>query len=80
MGDADHVLALPRTGAELEVSLRYKETVIQRMGLYVVDEIEILGPSNVLMICGKAANMKKGLKVPKTRTWQKPGKPPHEFN
>ncbi len=76
LDDKDHELVLPRTGAELEVSLGYKETTLERMGLYVVDEVEILGPSNVLVIRGKAADMNKGLKEPKTRTWQKPGKTP----
>lgn len=76
LDDKDHDLVLPRTSAELEVSLGYKETTLERMGLYVVDEVEILGPPNVLVIRGKAADMNKGLKEPKTRTWQKPGKTP----
>ncbi|WP_100097005.1 phage late control D family protein [Candidatus Williamhamiltonella defendens] len=76
LDDKDHELILPRTGAELEVSLGYKESGVERMGLYVVDEIDILGPSDVMVIRGKAANMNKGLKEPRTRTWQKPGKTP----
>ncbi|BGI52406.1 hypothetical protein [Candidatus Hamiltonella defensa] len=36
----------------------------------------MIGPSDVLVIRGKAANMNKGFKELKTRTWQKPGKTP----
>ncbi len=76
LDDKDHQLMLPRTGAELAVYLGYKETSVAQMGLYLVDEIEIQGPANVLCIRGKAANTNKGLQQPKTRTWQKPGKTP----
>lgn len=79
LGDADHAIALPRTGAELEVWLGYKETTLEKMGLYTVDEVELSGPPNTLTIRGKAADMNKGLKEPKTRTWQKPGKTPERI-
>ncbi|ATW30362.1 hypothetical protein BJP41_08585 [Candidatus Williamhamiltonella defendens] len=36
----------------------------------------MIGPSDVLVSRGKAANMNKGFKELKTRTWQKPGKTP----
>jgi len=76
LDDKDYTLELPRTGAKLKVSLGYKETTVEHMGLYLVDEIEMQGPSNILVIRGKAADMNKGLKTPKTRTWQNPGKTP----
>ncbi len=79
LDDADHAIALPRTGASLTVWLGYKEESVQKMGVYTVDEVELSGPPNTLIIRGKAADMNKGLKQPKTRTWQKPGTNPPRF-
>ena len=60
---------LPRTGAELAVSLGYRETGLARMGLYVVDEVGLSGPPDSLIIRAKAANMRKAFKAPKSRSW-----------
>ncbi|RXJ70607.1 late control protein [Veronia nyctiphanis] len=75
LDDEEHALALPRTGARLTVSMGYQETGLSLMGEYVVDEITLSGPPNTLTLRGKAADMHKALKVPKTRTWQQAGKP-----
>lgn len=65
---APHI-ELPRTGAELTVSLGYASTGLARMGLYVVDEIEISGPPNTLTVSAKAANMRQAFKATKSRSW-----------
>ncbi|ODA34062.1 late control protein [Veronia pacifica] len=75
LDDEQHAIALPRTGATLTVALGYKETGLVHMGQFVVDEISLSGPPNTMILRGKAADMHKALKVPKTRTWQQDGKP-----
>lgn len=65
---APHI-ELPRTGAELDVSIGYVSTGLAKMGLYVVDEAEISGRPNRLTISAKAANMRQAFKATKSRSW-----------
>lgn len=69
LDDRDGVIALPRTGAELAVALGYKETGLVRMGLYTVDEIGISAPPRTMTIRARAADLRAGLKRPKTKSW-----------
>jgi uncharacterized protein len=69
LDDRDDALELPRTGAELDISIGYKEIGLLKIGLYVVDEISLSGPVRSMVIRGKAANMPKAIKAPKTRPW-----------
>lgn len=48
-------IALPSTGAELEVWLGYRPAGLRRMGLFVVDEIELAGWPGCMTIRGRAA-------------------------
>lgn len=69
LDDRDALIAWPEHGAELEVSLGYKETGLTRIGIYVVDEVEHGGPPNALTIRAKASDMRQSLKAPRTRAW-----------
>jgi len=78
LDDRDHAIRLPRTGAELAISLGYKENGLIDMGKWTVDEIELSGPPDTLIISAKAANTstrntKSGkadtLRSVKTRAW-----------
>lgn len=62
-------IALPNTGAELDISLGYKETGLVRMGLYIVDEVSIASPPQSMTIRAHAADMRQVLKAPRTKTW-----------
>mgnify|MGYP000073639163 CR=1 FL=1 len=53
--DARQRIAIPPTGAELEIFMGY-DGAAERMGLYVVDEVEIAGPPDMLRISAKAAS------------------------
>ncbi|MCP3959265.1 MAG: late control protein, partial [bacterium] len=55
--DRDERLELPETGAKLEVSIGYRESVLARMGSYVVDGIEVSGQPRLLSINATAADM-----------------------
>lgn len=75
---ADHdplvPIAMPETGAELEVFLGF-DGVTERMGLYVVDEVELSGWPGQMIVRGKAAPFKTSkdgktdLQTQKSRAW-----------
>ena len=69
LDDRDDAIELPRTGAELMISIGYRETGLAKMGLYTVDEISLSGPVRTMAIRAKAANMPQSVKAPKTRPW-----------
>jgi len=69
LDNRDGKIAAPKSGAELDVRLGYKETGLVSLGTYTVDEIGIeIAPAR-LIIPAKAANMKQSLKAPKSRAW-----------
>ncbi|USZ80555.1 putative transcriptional regulator [Serratia phage MQ-4] len=69
-------IEIPETGAELEVFLGY-DNWTQRMGLFVVDDIELSGWPGEMIIRGRAAPYDKSkggktsLQSQKTRSWPK---------
>lgn len=68
-------LIVPPPGAELEVWLGY-DTSATRMGLFIVDEIEVGGPPDQMIIRAVAAPLEKTprgkspLQTQKTRSWE----------
>ena len=69
LDNRDGAIAIPRTGAELEVFMGYAETGLTRMGLFTAGDITLSGPPDTLSIQGHAANMRISLKAPKTKSW-----------
>nr|VFK12740.1 MAG: hypothetical protein BECKLFY1418C_GA0070996_100165 [Candidatus Kentron sp. LFY] len=69
LDDRDGIIELPRKGAELEVLMGYRESGLVEMGLFTVDEVELTGPPDTMVVRGKAANMRASLKAHKTRPW-----------
>ncbi|SNX74859.1 hypothetical protein SAMN05878503_12714 [Cereibacter ovatus] len=75
---ADHIpmmpIALPKTGAEIEIALGY-QFVSKVVGLYVVDEVEVSGPPGQVRITAFASGFgasdggKTAINEPKTRSW-----------
>lgn len=69
-------IAIPPRGAELEIFMGYDDTFVS-MGKYVVDEIELEGPPEKMVIRGRAAAQtasKSGqvsMQTQKIRTWAK---------
>jgi hypothetical protein len=70
LDDRDGVIALPRTGAQLEIGMGYKESGVLTMGRYVVDEISLSSNPQTLRIRSRAADLRQGLKRPRTRPWE----------
>ena len=65
-------IALPPTGAVLEVELGYAGRGLALMGRYTVSEIAQEGPPDTLTLRGAAADMLGSLKAPRTQSWDFP--------
>lgn len=67
----DGAIAIPATGAELQVAMGYDGQTLFDMGRYTIDEVESSGMPRTLSLRGKAADMKASLKSQKKRNWDK---------
>lgn len=54
--DREHIFEIPKSGAELEVFMGYEGQQLYSMGKFMVDEIELSGPPDKIMITGRSAN------------------------
>ncbi len=70
LDDRGYRIALPEPGAELVIWMGYRETGLVEMGTFVVDECSGQGPASTLTIHAKAADMRGGIKAPKTQAWE----------
>lgn len=68
--DRDQAVALPRRGAGIEIYLGYTGQALTRMGRYTVDEIELSGPPDTLIIRGKASDMRGSGKTVRSGSWE----------
>ena len=67
--DRDQRLEFPKPGAKIEVSLGYVGRALVKMGSYVVDEVDVVGPAREMTIRANAADMTGDIKAPKERSW-----------
>ncbi|MGP5481328.1 phage late control D family protein, partial [Pseudomonas helleri] len=56
--DRDSAVTLPARGACIEIYLGYAGTTLAREGRYIVDEVELSGPPDTVVIRGKASDMR----------------------
>lgn len=66
--DRDYLVALPKTGAKLKIALGVGELL--EIGTYVVDEVSGEIAPAVMTISAKAADMLRGIRARKTRSWR----------
>ncbi|MFB4390967.1 MULTISPECIES: phage late control D family protein [unclassified Pseudomonas] len=66
----DGALALPARGAVLEVHLGYAGQPQTLLGRYTVDEVELSGPPDTLVVRGKASNMRGTGKTIRSGSWE----------
>ena len=66
--DRDNRINLPPKGAEIQISLGYKQKGMIEKGLYTVDEIICSGSPDTVTIRCRAADMRASLKEKKTRS------------
>ncbi|MGE4339443.1 MAG: contractile injection system protein, VgrG/Pvc8 family [Pigmentiphaga sp.] len=67
----DGAIAIPETGAVLQVAMGYEGMPLYDMGRFTIDEVESSGMPRTLSLRGKAADMKASLKSQKKRDWDK---------
>ncbi|UVJ45554.1 contractile injection system protein, VgrG/Pvc8 family [Pseudomonas sp. LS1212] len=68
--DRDQAVALPSRGAHIEVFLGQKGHALARLGRYTVDEVELSGPPDTLVIRGKASDMRGSGKTTRSGSWE----------
>ena len=68
--DRDAAVTLPARGASIEIYLGYAGSTLTREGRYIVDDIELSGPPDTLVIRGKASDMRGSGKTTRSGSWE----------
>lgn len=66
----DGAVALPARGAMVEVHLGYTGQPLTLLGRYTVDEVELSGPPDTLIIRGKASDLRGSGKTIRSGSWE----------
>lgn len=69
LSDHDGLLSIPPKGAVLRLWLGWSDTGMVDKGTYTVDETEHSGAPDVLSIRARSADLRKGLKTKRERSW-----------
>lgn len=69
LSDHDGLLAVPPRGATVRLWLGWSDTGLVDKGSYIVDETEHSGAPDVLSIRARSADLRKGLKTKRERSW-----------
>ena len=69
LSDHDGLLAIPPKGAVVRLWLGWSDTGLVDKGTYTVDETEHSGTPDVLSIRARSADLRKGLKTKRERSW-----------
>nr|WP_314617730.1 contractile injection system protein, VgrG/Pvc8 family [uncultured Pseudomonas sp.] len=66
----DSSVAVPARGAQIEVHLGYAGQPLTRLGRYTVDEVELSGPPDTLVIRGKASDLRGSGRTVRSGSWE----------
>nr|WP_232108839.1 contractile injection system protein, VgrG/Pvc8 family [Pseudomonas mosselii] len=69
LSDHDGLLVIPPRGAVVRLWLGWSDTGLVDKGSYIVDETEHSGAPDVLSIRARSADLRKGLKIKRERSW-----------
>lgn len=69
LSDHDGLLMIPPRGAAVRLWLGWSDTGLVDKGSYIVDETEHSGAPDVLSIRARSADLRKGLKTKRERSW-----------
>lgn len=69
LSDHDGLLSIPPKGAVLRLWLGWSDSGLVDKGTYTVDETEHSGAPDVLSIRARSADLRKGLKTKRERSW-----------
>ncbi|MED5608476.1 contractile injection system protein, VgrG/Pvc8 family [Pseudomonas sp. JH-2] len=67
--DRDSSVSLPRRGAKIEVHLGYGQA-LAKQGVYMVDAVEFAGPPDVIVVRGRASDMRGSGKSVRSGSWE----------
>lgn len=70
VNDEGSLFALPATGAKLQIAMGLNGALTQ-LGTYIVDDLSGEIFPEIMTISAKAADMRSGIRSPKTRSWLK---------
>ncbi|NBB09530.1 contractile injection system protein, VgrG/Pvc8 family [Pseudomonas sp. SLFW] len=68
--DRDGAVSLPKHGARMEVYLGYEGQKMALIGKYTVDEIEVSGPPDTLVIRSKSSDTRSSAKTTRSGSWE----------
>lgn len=68
--DRDQAVALPARGGKVEVWMGYEGQALTRLGSYMVDEVQVSGPPDEIVIRGKASDMRGSGKSVRSDSWE----------
>ncbi|MCS7692337.1 phage late control D family protein [Pseudomonas aeruginosa] len=68
--DRDGAVVLPERGASVEIQIGYDGRGLTRIGIYTVDEVELSGPPDTIVIRGKASSMRGSGKTIRDGGWE----------
>ncbi|WP_406821157.1 phage late control D family protein [Pseudomonas sp. KnCO4] len=66
----DGTVAVPPRGALIELHLGYAGQPLTRLGRYTVDEVEVSGPPDTLVIRGKASDLRGSGRSVRSGSWE----------
>lgn len=68
--DRDGAVTLPARGAKMEVYLGYEGEKLTLIGKYTVDEIEVSGPPDTIVIRSKSSDTRSSAKTTRSGSWE----------
>ncbi len=68
--DRDQAVTLPKRGANIEAFMGYEGQALARIGSYRVDQVEVTGPPDTIILRGKASDMRGSGKTTRSGSWE----------
>jgi phage protein D len=68
--DRDGAVTLPKRGAKMKVYLGYEGQKLALIGTYTVDEVEVSGPPNTVVIRSKSSDTRSSAKTTRSGSWE----------
>jgi phage protein D len=68
--DRDGAVTLPKRGAKMKVYLGYEGQKLSLIGTYTVDEVEVSGPPDTVVIRSKSSDTRSSAKTTRSGSWE----------
>jgi phage protein D len=70
LDDRDGAIKLPKRGAKMDVYLGYEGQKLTLIGRYTVDEIEVSGPPDIIVVRSKSSDARSSAKTTRSGSWE----------